>query len=221
MRITLDYCRKCYGFFNKINSYTHWIFIEHRIISWFIVALIIVSCGFIHYDANIKEQLFYPYEAYNELQEIAVTHATDHNVIANFSTLPETIEYNSSVSKEKITSVYSTRGNDRFFSHLTVTVEQTGPNFEQIQVNRNFEEHNYISEFRRISVILFSIIFLLISLVLVEFILIVTSLLNKIGLEERRNKYYATYYCSSPKELKEESKNTEAADDDATNDNDE
>ena len=213
MRITLDYCRNCYGFFNKINSYIHWIFIEHSIISWLLVALIIASCGLIHYEVNLKDEILYPLEAYEELEEIAISHATKHNSLTDFSALPENVDYSCSISKGKITSTYSVPGTTRFFINLIVTVEQEGTNFEQITTSRNFTEDNYISEFRELTLILFVPAVGIAFLGLVGFLLFITSQLNKIGLEERRRKYYDLYYSSSGKKIDEESKNSDTNDD--------
>lgn len=188
MRITLDYCRNCIGFFNKINSYIQWIFFEHFTSSWLIVALILASCGFIHYEVNIKNELTYPFEAYNELQTIAVSHAIDHCAIANFSTLSEEIDYNCSVSREKITSTYSISSNIRFFQELIVTVEQTGPNFEQVNVYRNFEENNYISKLRNSTLIFFATEIWLMCLGAVFFLYFATGFLNRIILKVRKDK---------------------------------
>lgn len=194
MRITLDYCRRCYGIFNKINSYLHLIFIEYSLISWLLVAIIIASCGFLHFETSIKEQLVYPSEAYNKLQEFAVSHAQDHHAFADFSTFPEELDYTCSIDQNKIISTYSTPAKVKFFFNYIVTIEQSGENFGEMNISRNFEEDNFISEYRKLFIMAFSIIMLIVSLGFVGFLMILTSLLNRIGLEERRKKYFDLYY---------------------------
>lgn len=196
MRITLDYCRKCYGIFNKINAYLELIFCRYGIISWLLVAIIIASCGFLHFEADIKEQLVYPSEAYNELEKIAVSHAQNHQSFADFSTFPDNLHYTCSISEEEIISTYSIPAQTKFFFNYIVTVEQRGDGFTDIDIYRNFEEETFISEFRKLFILVFSIILLIISLAFVGFLMLLTSLLNRIGLEERRKKYFDLYYRS-------------------------
>ena len=205
MRITLDYCRRCYGIFNKINSYLHLIFIEYSIISWLLVAIIIASAGFLHFEASIKEQLVYPTEAYNELQEFTVSHAQNHQAFTDFSDFPEDLDYTCYIDQDKITSTYSIPANIKFFFNYIVTIEQSGENFSEMSISRNFEEENFVSEFRKLFIMVFSIIMFIISLGLVGFLMLLTSLLNRIGLEERRKKYFDLYYRSHD-DTKKESK---------------
>ena len=166
-------------------------------IYWTLLCSIIISI--LYFEFDFKNRLSFPYTEHETLEQIAINHAEKGLDFYDISDLPSNVDYTFTITKDSITSTYSMPTSNKYFSTISVTLTQEISNLETIEISREIDENNYISEYRSIIIplnILLIWIFLLISGIIFYAIINGIEKIYNFMEEKKFKKKYKDYYIT-------------------------